>query len=623
MGNIATKSDRDHITSIPHAPNFTAKLQKSTPIPPISDSNTVTETPSTPKRNAKSTPISTLRHSNTAPSSLKGRSISQKLSRASSDLLPNHPGTPNSKKKNRVSSQILAPVFQAKNNSASSPTVSSTGARSAGEFSEPRFSFNSPDSGATNNARTSMTSDMSSWNPEVSNPKPRTLRDKEKLRESHSAQLVVKYYESVDGGYLAPFGNYSFEKLDYDTGIVKNLIVTRRLAPFYTPLEDYSKDWTRSQLIKRVNKVPLHEPIPETIEKYESVPLGDMNVSNFDYLIDRNMSKLEQQYCHYQIYKARLYQRKREWQKTENELYSSEKKILRMKKKGDLKYQDHFDKNLASDDLKYIIYKNIQECPICFMFLPGPLNYSKCCNQPICTECFIQIKRADPHFPHDEIDENGRDVNNIPENERDPESLISEPACCPYCAINSFEVGYIAPTNRRTGLGGIPPGLYKMPKDDDDEKKEMNDSTETTTTGDPSSSLLLNPAPHVQYYVSTDSIRPNWREKLADEKYKLARKAANATAIHFQNQLLNTCGSGENIGGYAYTGSMGQAVFSNVDELERKMVEEAIRQSLQSPTNGTTHSSSSSPVRAAATSNGTRMNEGRYSNSHARLRPIV
>jgi hypothetical protein len=24
------------------------------------------------------------------------------------------------------------------------------------------------------------------------------------------------------------------------------------------------------------------------------------------------------------------------------------------------------------------------------------MNYSRCCEQPICTECFVQIKRADP-----------------------------------------------------------------------------------------------------------------------------------------------------------------------------------------------------------------------------------
>ena len=30
------------------------------------------------------------------------------------------------------------------------------------------------------------------------------------------------------------------------------------------------------------------------------------------------------------------------------------------------------------------------------------LNISRCCLQPICSECFVQIKRLDPHPPHDD-----------------------------------------------------------------------------------------------------------------------------------------------------------------------------------------------------------------------------
>ena len=55
---------------------------------------------------------------------------------------------------------------------------------------------------------------------------------------------------------------------------------------------------------------------------------------------------------------------------------------------------------------------------------PSPLNHTRCCSQPICTECFVQIKRADP-------------------NHTNPPS--SEPAACPYCQESNFGVIYKTP----------------------------------------------------------------------------------------------------------------------------------------------------------------------------------
>ena len=33
-----------------------------------------------------------------------------------------------------------------------------------------------------------------------------------------------------------------------------------------------------------------------------------------------------------------------------------------------------------------------EKCPICFLFYRGGLNRSDCCDKPICTECFLQLK---------------------------------------------------------------------------------------------------------------------------------------------------------------------------------------------------------------------------------------
>ena len=63
-------------------------------------------------------------------------------------------------------------------------------------------------------------------------------------------------------------------------------------------------------------------------------------------------------------------------------------------------------------------------------YYPPNINRSRCCDQAICTECFVQIKRADPTTTH----------------------LVSEPACCPYCVRDNFGVVYTPPP-WRAGIG--------------------------------------------------------------------------------------------------------------------------------------------------------------------------
>lgn len=56
----------------------------------------------------------------------------------------------------------------------------------------------------------------------------------------------------------------------------------------------------------------------------------------------------------------------------------------------------------------------LEECPICFLFYPSPLNRSTCCLKAICTECLLQVK---------------------PRNERN--------VMCPFCAMDQFGAVYI------------------------------------------------------------------------------------------------------------------------------------------------------------------------------------
>ncbi|CAG60227.1 uncharacterized protein GVI51_I00649 [Nakaseomyces glabratus] len=386
---------------------------------------------------------------------------------------------------------------------------------------------------------------------QLSAAKKRGTKERELLKEENAKKLVIKYNETVDGGYLAPHGCYSLDKMDYDSDIVRKLIIERKLAPFYIPLQDFDDSWTKDEVKKIVDALPLHAPFNEHVEEYEDVPVGDLNEPHFDYLIDKKLSKKEQKKMHALIFKARLYRKRLRWQESENNAYLEEK----------LQNRDNdIPKNsfLPNDDLKYDLYAQGSECPICFLYLPMPLNYSKCCQQPICSECFVQIKRSEPHFPHDEVDPSQPQKD---ENEKDPNLLISEPANCPYCATPNFSITYTPPTGRKVGIGGQAPNLYKP----------------LGTAGN---------APPT-YTVSSDDIRPDWETKLNKERVRLARRSANATAIHVSNRLIGPQRTGSfanedspGVAGSTDSRSAGVAN-STLEELEKQMIDEAIRLSLQ------------------------------------------
>lgn len=61
--------------------------------------------------------------------------------------------------------------------------------------------------------------------------------------------------ETVDFGYLTPQGGiYPSAPRDWNHPIVAQLIVHRKLAPFYRPLEDYEEDWDDEQILAAQKK---------------------------------------------------------------------------------------------------------------------------------------------------------------------------------------------------------------------------------------------------------------------------------------------------------------------------------------------------------------------------------
>lgn len=192
--------------------------------------------------------------------------------------------------------------------------------------------------------------------------------------------------------------------------------------------------------------------------------------------------------------------------------------------------------------LEVVLYRSTEDCPICFTTYPPYLNYTRCCGNTICSECFVQIKRPDPHVPENHGEEGGSEAPNTtpgaaPANaEHAPREihnlLVSEPAVCPYCTQPEFGVIYQPPPFRR-GLVYTSPTLL--------ESSAMSSQTSLHSSPAPVSptspgsggrkrgqSLSAN-APGV---VTTDRIRPDWALKLAAQRTTQARRAAAATALH-------------------------------------------------------------------------------------------
>ncbi|KIY64130.1 hypothetical protein CYLTODRAFT_425490 [Cylindrobasidium torrendii FP15055 ss-10] len=238
--------------------------------------------------------------------------------------------------------------------------------------------------------------------------------------------------ESVDCGQLVPQGVYTGPR-DWNQAIVAQLICARKLAPFYRPLEDYEEDWDDERILAARKELPEPEPgtEPTTSSRLDPTPSTKSG--------------------------------------------SSSKRPATQK--------DPVRSEAA-------IYRGAVECPICFLYYPQNINHSRCCDHPICTECFVQIKRSEPTATH----------------------LVSEPAACPYCVQEHFGVVY-KPPPWRTGIGGD--GISSPWSDSPKEHAEPPTHKRRQKSFGADS-------PEV---VTTDQIRPDWEAKLGAVRAAVARRA--------------------------------------------------------------------------------------------------
>ncbi|KAH6616612.1 protein SIP5 [Boeremia exigua] len=375
--------------------------------------------------------------------------------------------------------------------------------------------------------------------------------EKERVIRAQERERSIKE-EGVDGAFLVTLGTYTGPE-DFSKPTVRQLQIERRLAPFWKGIDDHSDTWTEHQLVAIANGLPL--PAPDDIPPEEPPrPINhlspqwnprssDSNINNLTVPMGaRSMSQnsdrsgtLSPAHPAFSL-PAPVSPIS---QSTQNATSSSpffrgRAKTLaslatgsRNASQTDMAPQElqlPNDPYVNGQRVEVFLYKNAAECPICFLYYPPYLNKTRCCDQPICSECFVQIKRPDPHPP----EHHGEEPAQTDEPQEEIQ-LVSEPAACPFCVQPEFGVTYEPPPFRR-GL------IYAHQSQSmHSATSAMSSSTSVNSSGLASpggrrraTSLAVND----KTVVTTDMVRPDWAKKLADAKSHALRRAAAATALH-------------------------------------------------------------------------------------------
>ncbi|KAI9457810.1 hypothetical protein BJY52DRAFT_456567 [Lactarius psammicola] len=268
------------------------------------------------------------------------------------------------------------------------------------------------------------------------------------MGNSASSSGRVHHEDTVDFGHLTPQGVYSGTR-DWKEDVVTQLIIDRKLAPFYRPLEEYDPSWDDEQILAARKEPPLPAEHESTGSRSDAT---SPTVKS-----------------------------------THHKRPSVTKELPR--------------------NAEAAIYKDAAECPICFLYYPPHINRSRCCDQAICSECFVQIKRTEPTVTH----------------------MVSEPACCPFCVQEHFGIVYTPPF-WRAGIGSEGWVLSPLPTlsqptptwPDSPNSQRAFDSTRTRPGKQKRFKSFDHADPDV---VTVDQIHPDWEAKLAAVQAAAARRA--------------------------------------------------------------------------------------------------
>ncbi|KAK0104574.1 SNF1-interacting protein [Cadophora gregata] len=381
--------------------------------------------------------------------------------------------------------------------------------------------------------------------------------EKERVARVKERERSLKE-EHVDGGYLVTMGVYTGPE-DFNKAIVRQLMIERRMAPFWRGLDDFKEEWTEHQLVAagRGLPIPAADEIPsDDLTRPLSPESANPSNHNLNNLMppisSRSHSTASDASATLSPSHPAFSNASSPSSPSPAPAHSSSPFRPRSKTLASLtsaskntpsseivprEIQLPKDPYVNGQAIEVYLYKDSAECPICFMYYPPYLNKTRCCDQPICSECFVQIKRPDPHPP-----EHHDPSNPAPpptEANVDSEALVSEPACCPYCQQPEFGVTYEHPPFRR-GLAYANANQIVG-----NVSSAMSSSTSINSTG---ASPTLSPSAqrrrtislsaNASTVITTDKVRPDWSTKLQSARNHLARRSAAATALHTAAYLI-------------------------------------------------------------------------------------
>ena len=364
------------------------------------------------------------------------------------------------------------------------------------------------------------------------------------------------------------------------SGLLTVTQIERRIAPFWRGLNDHSDSWTENQLVAAARGLPIPAPDeipvqdePKTSSQAESErKMPEKNINNltvamssrsqsFNSDTSSNLSPLQASFppgpgssadpassSGSALFRGRA--------KTLASLTTSAKTP-----QGDItprEMQLPKDPYVNGQPIEAYLYKDASECPICFLYYPPYLNKTRCCDQAICSECFVQIKRPDPHVPEHADPTAPPSENAEPV---DPEELVSEPAACPFCVQPEFGITYDPPPFRR-GLTYVNhPSTHPLANSSAMSSESSLGSFMSNGGRMSPSSVSRRRTTSVSatspLVITTDRVRPDWHQKLATARAHTARRSAAATALHTAAYLMgnrNHEGEGRALGAFGRRG---------------------------------------------------------------------
>ncbi|SGZ22374.1 BQ5605_C022g09480 [Microbotryum silenes-dioicae] len=297
-------------------------------------------------------------------------------------------------------------------------------------------------------------------------------------QHSHANTDVPLSDKTVDGGTLEPSSHlFASSVQDYSRPVVHRLILERRLAPFHLGLDDYEDEWTVEQIVEALDEAEQQaarkledahasavEAVIEAEATMQTTPLGSTRKSK-----DSQVAV-----AHATIHRERLAE------------------LIKHRERRAAATSNRPHREVARQDLAKQYLGKAVECPICFLYYPPPMVHTRCCDQPICTECFVQIKRAEPTTTH----------------------LESEPAACPFCMEPNFgcvytkEMAPARPTVAQNDSNGSESNFSIVAGVAAEQKRRRKSFAHTEKD-----------------VVTTDQVHPDWEAKVEAIRATVARRA--------------------------------------------------------------------------------------------------